>query len=76
MRKVFINIFSKIFSLTPFLNICSRTLTTSSIYFCSWVLISETSVVVTSSANTLTEAIEGDITENSDNTTGAEVTIF
>ena len=44
--------------------------------FCSWVLISETSVVVTSSANTLTEAIEGDITENSDNTTRAEVTVF
>jgi hypothetical protein len=33
-------------------------------------------VVVTSSANILTEAIEGDIIENSDNTTGAEVTIF
>jgi hypothetical protein len=33
-------------------------------------------VVVTSSANTLTETIEGDIIENSDNTTGAEVTIF
>ena len=76
MRKVFINIFSKIFSLTPFLNICSRTLATSSIRFCSWILISETSVVITSSANTLTEAIEGDIVENSDNTTRAVVPVF
>jgi hypothetical protein len=33
-------------------------------------------VVITSSANTLTEAIEGDIVENSDNTTRDVVPVF
>ena len=33
-------------------------------------------MVITSSANTLTEAIEGDIVENSDNTTIAVLTVF